>query len=126
MKQPPSDDGFATVWAAGAIAALLALVTVIACIGAAVVTRHRAESAADLAALSAATQALSGDRFACDKARWVADRMRVDLVDCHLRGWDVTVRVAAGPPGPLAGFGPAHASARAGPVGNGRAVGHTR
>ncbi len=113
------DDGFATVWVAWAITALLALVMVIIGLGTAVITRHRVESAADLAALSAAARVVVGDESACERARWVAERMRVSIVECRVDGMEVTVRVSARPPGVLAGVGAAHASARAGPVDGG-------
>lgn len=120
------EDGFATVWAAGVIAMVMMLAGLVAGVGAAMVTRHRAEAAADLAALSGAVYAVSGEEVACARARWVAERMGVDLTGCRLRGWDVSVHVAARPPGLVAAFGPAESAARAGPVGNGQTVGHTR
>ena len=110
------DRGSASVWAAGAIAALLALVGLVVAVGAAAVTRHRAANAADLAALAAAAHAWSGPEYACGRARWVTDQMRVQLTRCHLDGWDALVEIAAQPPDLLAGFGPATAHARAGPV----------
>ncbi|MPZ82059.1 MAG: hypothetical protein GEV28_17360 [Actinophytocola sp.] len=112
-----SDDrGAATVWAAGAIAALLVVSMLVVSIGAAAATRHRAEGAADLAALAAAGAAVEGERAACGKARWVTDRMRVQLQGCRLDGWDALIEVVAVPSGVLDGFGPAKARARAGPV----------
>jgi secretion/DNA translocation related TadE-like protein len=110
------ERGSATVWAAGAIAAILLIVGVIVEIGSAEVTRHRADSAADLAALAAAGHATSGQELACSRARWVADRMRVELTACRLVGWDAEVEIAARPPDLLLGFGSATARARAGPL----------
>jgi secretion/DNA translocation related TadE-like protein len=110
------DRGSASVWAAGATAALLALVGLVVAVGAAAVTRHQAASAADLAALAAAAHAWSGQEYACGRARWVTDQMRVQLTGCRLDGWDALVEVAAQPPDLLVGFGPATARARAGPV----------
>jgi len=83
---------------------------------AAVVARHQAESAADLAALAAAGTAVAGERHACGEARWVAEQMGVELRSCRLSGWDALVEVAASPPGVLGQFGAAVARARAGPV----------
>jgi secretion/DNA translocation related TadE-like protein len=111
-----TERGSATVWAAGAIAAILLIVGLIVGIGSAAVTRHRAESAADLAALAAAAHAMSGTGPACERAEWVAARMRAELTACRLRGWDAEVELAARPPGPLSGFGAATAHARAGPA----------
>lgn len=115
-RGPTGQRGSASVWAAGGIATILLLAGLIVGIGAAAVTRHRAESAADLAALAAAAHALSGEQPACARARWVAQRMRAELTACRLRGWDAEVELAARPPGALRGFGSATARARAGPA----------
>lgn len=110
------ERGSASVWAAGGIAALLLLVALIVGIGAAAATRHRAASAADLAALAAAGYATAGAQVACARAGWVAERMGVRVTACRLRGWDAEVEIAAHPPDLLVGFGEATARARAGPV----------
>lgn len=116
-KRGHADDrGSASVWAAGGIASVLVLVALIVGFGSAVATRHRATSAADLAALAAAAHATSGAAQACARARWVTDRMGVALTSCRLRGWDALVEVTARPPALIAGFGSATAHARAGPT----------
>lgn len=112
-----SDQGSATVWAAGGIAALLLITGLIVAIGAAAVTRHRASGAADLAALAAAAHATEGEGRACARAGWVAQQMRAHLTSCRLRGWDAEVEITAQPPDLLLGFGQATAHARAGPAG---------
>lgn len=116
------DRGSATLWAAGALCAVLVLATAVIALGAAAITRHRAVAAADLAALAAAAYGADGSEQACDRARWVTDNMRVELVSCRFDGWDVLVEVSAPPPDLLAGFGAVSARARAGPEGpmNGR------
>lgn len=111
-----TDSGLATVWAAGAIAALLVVVTMVIWLGAAAITRHRATGAADLAALAAAAHARDGPEAACGHAQRVAERMRAELESCELRNWDALVRVTVEPSGVLAGFSGAAARARAGPV----------
>ena len=111
-----NDRGSATVWAAGAIAALLVIVGLVVAIGAAAITRHRASGAADLAALAAAAYATEGEGPACTRAGWVAERMRTKLSACRLNGWDAEVEITAQPPDLLLGFGSATAHARAGPV----------
>jgi secretion/DNA translocation related TadE-like protein len=113
---PGRERGSASIWAAGGIAVVLVLIGLVLGIGAAAVTRHRAASAADLAALAAAAHAVSGERAACARAGWVADRMRVRLAACRLSGWEVEVEIVAQPPDLLLGFGSATARARAGPV----------
>ncbi|OBK21223.1 helicase [Mycobacterium asiaticum] len=96
--------------AAAMIAVLLSVTGTGAWVGSVVVARHRAQSAADLAALAAAAQLPQGAGSACARARAVA--MRVGGVECRVDGLDVVVTVAA--PVPLAGV--AQASARAGPT----------
>jgi secretion/DNA translocation related TadE-like protein len=110
------DRGVATVWAAGAIAVLVSMAVFGVYLGEAVIIRHHAESAADLAALAGAAQALAGEEYTCAQARRVTDRMRVRLVSCQTRGWDVLVDVAAQPDGWLGSLGAATGRARAGPV----------
>lgn len=116
MSGPRSDDGFATVWTAGAAAALLVVYALLMWLGSAALTRHRAVGAADMAALAAAAYARAGPQVACDKADLVAARMRVRVVSCRLSGWDALVEVAAQPPGVIAHLGAVIARARAGPV----------
>jgi secretion/DNA translocation related TadE-like protein len=111
-----SERGSASIWAAGGTAVLLLLVALIMGLGAAAHTRHRAASAADLAALAAAGHAIAGQQVACAQAGWVTERMRVHLTACRIKGWDAEVEVAAQPPDLLIGFGTATARARAGPV----------
>ncbi|PRX50548.1 secretion/DNA translocation related TadE-like protein [Prauserella shujinwangii] len=110
------DAGLATVWAAGAVAALLLVGCLLWWLGAAVATRHRAAGVADLAALAAAGHASAGPAGACGRARMVTERMRVSLRECRFAGWDALVVVEARPAGPLGGFGTVIARARAGPV----------
>ena len=77
-------------------------------IAAAVIARHRAQAAADLSALAAAATLPDGVGAACDKASVIASAMSAGVVDCAVDGLDVVVTVRSGP---------AHAAARAGPVG---------
>jgi secretion/DNA translocation related TadE-like protein len=110
------DRGAATIWTAGGIAAVMVVVSGLLSFVAAVVTRHRAESAADLAALAAASWAVAGEERACAQARWVAEQMGVGLRSCRLSSLDALVEVVAEPAGVLGEFGGAAAKARAGPV----------
>ncbi len=106
------DQGSATVWTAGAVAAL----TVVAMFGywlaAAVIARHRAEAAADLGALAAASHATEGPVRACEQARLVADRMAVTLLSCRWERLDALVEVRGAM---VRGAAPT-ARARAGPA----------
>lgn len=81
-------------------------------LGSVVVARHRAQAAADLAALAAAARLPSGVAAACARATAVARGTSIDNVGCRVDGLDVviTVRVA------VAFAGAAQATARAGPV----------
>jgi secretion/DNA translocation related TadE-like protein len=110
------EQGSATIVGLGAVITLLAVFAVALQLGAAVITRHRAQSAADLAALAAAAYAVGGTSAACATAQRVTDRMAVRMVSCELSGWEASVWVEAVPPGMLARLGTARAEARAGPV----------
>ncbi|MEU5262458.1 Rv3654c family TadE-like protein [Amycolatopsis sp. NPDC021455] len=103
----------ATIWTAMAVAALSGVAVLGFWLGAAVVARHRAESAADLGALAAASHAAEGPVQACERARWVADRMGVALLTCRWQRLDAFVEVRV----PALGLGALSARARAGPTG---------
>jgi secretion/DNA translocation related TadE-like protein len=110
------ERGSATLIGAASVLALLAVLAVALQLGLAVITRHRAEAAADLAALAAAAHAVLGTDAACADGRRVTDRMSVRLVSCQLHGWEATVEVEVTTGGLLATFGGARAAARAGPA----------
>ncbi len=114
MSEP--DRGVASVWAAFAVAAILAVTVLGIQLGTAAGVRHRVEAAADLAALAAAAHATAGAEAACALARRVTDGMAVRLSDCRFTGWDATVEVHASPAIPLVIPGGAIGRARAGPV----------
>jgi secretion/DNA translocation related TadE-like protein len=84
-------------------------------LGSVVVARHRAQAAADLAALAAAARLPSGAAAACARATAVAREMRVDHAECGVDGLDVVVTVQVA----IAFAGAAGARARAGPVDTG-------
>jgi secretion/DNA translocation related TadE-like protein len=112
------ERGSATVVGVGAVLALLTVFALAVHLGSAVITRHRAEAAADLAALAAAATTVGGTPQACARAQRVADRMATRITSCDVHGWEVSVQVEASPPGPLGRFGTARATARAGPAAN--------
>ena len=62
-------------------------------IGAAVIARHRAQAAADLAALAAASRLVRGAEAACAHASSVATAMHASVVDCNVAELDVVVSV---------------------------------
>ncbi|MCJ0894596.1 Rv3654c family TadE-like protein [Rhodococcus sp. ARC_M5] len=109
------DEGGATVLAALAMSALIAVVVMVIHVGSAVGARHQAQSAADLSSLAGAGALDRGMADACERARSVASRMSTELRECTIDEWDVIVTV--GQPVFLGRFGmsDAIASARAGP-----------
>ncbi|MET0233923.1 MAG: Rv3654c family TadE-like protein [Kibdelosporangium sp.] len=110
-----NDSGAATVWAAWVIAALVAFGGALMAIGAVASARHRANSAADLAALAAAANGPWGEEAACGQARWVVERMELRMTECRMTGWIVRVEVEAA----ISGLGRITARARAGPAESG-------
>lgn len=110
------DRGSAAVWLA-AFAALIGLATTVGVVhGGGVLARHRAETAADLAALAAAVQASEGASSACAAAGDIAARNGGAVTRCVLSDGEVDIEVAT--PFALGGLGSwtAVARARAGPV----------
>jgi secretion/DNA translocation related TadE-like protein len=109
------DDGLATVVACLGIAVLVLVTGLAVQLGAVLIARHRAEVAADLAALSAASLVLGGSERACAAAAQYARENNAELVSCEQESLDVRVevrvRVRAGPL-----LGAALGRARAGPV----------
>jgi secretion/DNA translocation related TadE-like protein len=101
------DRGAATVLAATMMAVLLTITVGGIYIGSAVVARHRAQSAADMAALAAALRLPEGAEPACGQASVIAKAMKAELAACEIDELDVVVTVQAGP---------ARAAARAGPT----------
>jgi len=97
------------------VAALLAVTLGGVAVSSAVLARHRAQAAADLAALAAASKIPAGEQAACDQAKAVVAAMRAELRGCDVAGLDVTVTVAVDTG--LRIGGPAAAAARAGPTG---------
>ncbi|MFI9580270.1 Rv3654c family TadE-like protein [Streptomyces sp. NPDC052236] len=106
------DRGSATVWVAMTTTVLCVIFATVLAMGQAVVARHRAGSAADLAALAAADHALWGTATACAKAAEVAGAQGAAVLRCAVRGeiaevtaqarfglYAPTVRSRAGPPG---------------------------
>ena len=115
------DSGSASIWLVALLAlagcALLAALG----LGAAVSARHRAEAAADLAALAAADRMLLDPAGACGLAAGTAAAQHARLTSCALRSdWaedSVEVTVEVPMPGVLfSGLPPARGRAKAGPL----------
>jgi secretion/DNA translocation related TadE-like protein len=98
------------------VAVLLAVTAGGSCLGSAVIGRHRAQAAADLAAIAAAARVPAGPRTACARAAVVVDRMGAEQIGCDIDGLDVVVTVEVAVV--FVGLGPraARAAARAGPA----------
>jgi secretion/DNA translocation related TadE-like protein len=97
------------------MAAVLLIVTGgSAYLGSAVVARHRAQAAADLAALAAAARVPAGLQAACAQANAVARAMRASTTGCVVDELDVVVTIEVGLA--VGRRGKALAAARAGPT----------
>ncbi|WP_328612905.1 flp pilus-assembly TadE/G-like family protein [Amycolatopsis sp. NBC_00355] len=105
----------ATVWTAMAVAAVTGVAVLGFWLGTVVIARHHVESAADLGALAAASHASEGPDRACDRARWVTDRMGVTLLTCRWQRLDALIEVEA-PSSTFPGLPGLSAHARAGPT----------
>lgn len=110
------DRGSATVWLVG-LAALIGLATTVGVVhGSAVLARHRAEVAADLAALAGAVEVSVGEDRPCTAAARIAERNGGRLTACTVTGDDVEVTVTRRLTLGRLGSRAASARARAGPV----------
>jgi secretion/DNA translocation related TadE-like protein len=96
------------------VAVLLALTGGGASVGSVVVARHRAQAAADLAALAGAARLPAGAATACAWAIELARQLRADDASCAVDGLDVVVTVRMSVP--VASRFSAGAAARAGPA----------
>jgi secretion/DNA translocation related TadE-like protein len=109
--------GSASLFAVAMMAVLLAITVGGVYVGSAVIARHRAQSAADLAAVAAAVHLADGKRDACVEASAVARAMRMAVTHCVVENLDVVVTVETSVALGGIGVGPARATARAGPIG---------
>jgi secretion/DNA translocation related TadE-like protein len=109
------DRGSASVWVLAIGLVVLVAAQAFAVVGSAMVARHRAQAAADLAALAAAMKVLEGESVACARAAEVSAHNGASLVACRLDGLDVIVTVEVAAAGSVR-WGAAQRSARAGPV----------
>ncbi|WUH78813.1 pilus assembly protein TadG-related protein [Streptomyces sp. NBC_00435] len=96
------ERGSATVWGVVVATVLVAVFGGVLLLGQAVVARHRAAAAADLAALAAAVSWSHGPEAACAAAARVAVAQGARIVGCEVTGEvvEVTARAPTGPFGP--------------------------
>ena len=112
----PAERGSASLVAVAVMAVLLAFTVGGVHLGSAVIARHRAQAAADLASLAAAARLAQGVDAACTQAAVVALAMRTAVAHCAVEDLDVVVTVDAAVTLGRFGVGPARAAARAGPI----------
>lgn len=98
------------------MAVLMALTVGGAAVGSAVIARHRAQAAADLAALSGAGQLASGPQAACSSAAAITAAMSASMASCTVEDLDVVVTAEVSVRLGRWGVHVASASARAGPA----------
>ena len=111
------DRGSATIWVLALSGVLAVLAAAVVLVGVAAVARHRAATAADLAALAAAGRAVLGQPGGCELAAEVARANAARLVSCAVDGSAVAeVRVDVPVQLGRLGLHAASARARAGPV----------
>ena len=110
------DRGSATVAVVGVVGVLLAIAVGALMVISAVVASHRAQSAADLAALGAAAALVRGEPAltACAFAGAVASRNGAGLVTCQSQP-DLSVTIEVRVPATMSHVGLASARSRAGP-----------
>ncbi|MEV0046625.1 Rv3654c family TadE-like protein [Nocardia rhamnosiphila] len=116
-RHPVGEEGSATVTACLSLAGLIVMTVLVVQFGGLVVARHRAQAAADLAALAAAGELWNGAEAGCAAAESLGRRMAAHLARCEIDGWDAVITVEEKVPlGPF-GTRSIRAVARAGPVG---------
>nr|VDG62151.1 helicase/secretion neighborhood TadE-like protein [Streptococcus thermophilus] len=115
MRTLLDDRGHATILSASIVAAVVSLAMVVAGLVSHTAGTHRAQMAADLAAVAGATALYAGHTGAqvCATAEKTASLNGAELRDCALDGADVLVTAAVSTAG---GARDAEATARAGPL----------
>jgi secretion/DNA translocation related TadE-like protein len=116
-----TDRGSATILSLGVAAVLLGACAMGVLWAAISVSHHRADAAADLAALSAAQAQQSNPGTACTAAGRIADAQGGSLKYCHVEGDVIAVTVAVRVPLGVFGTPVLTGKARAGPIEGGEA-----
>lgn len=116
MTGRDASDGSATVAMLAGIGVVVAATGAALALGVGVEFRHRAQGAADAAALAAASDALAGEASACERARQLAAANGAHLRSCTVADSIADLTVAIDLPGALRSLGPVTARARAGPA----------
>ncbi|MDE5640528.1 Rv3654c family TadE-like protein [Bifidobacterium castoris] len=87
------DEGSATLVGAALVVAAAVLIGVLAAAGNIVLRQSQARTAADMAALGAASALWRGDGTPCAVAAWLSDANAGNLQRCDVDGDDVSVSV---------------------------------
>jgi secretion/DNA translocation related TadE-like protein len=116
-----ASDGSATIATLGGVSVIVVGTVVAVALGFGTEVRHRAQAAADAAALAAAADAIAGQAAACERARQFADRNGARLQSCAVHDAIADLTVGIDLPGMLRPLGPVVARARAGPASIGTA-----
>ncbi|MFI6452240.1 Rv3654c family TadE-like protein [Streptosporangium amethystogenes] len=112
-----AERGSATIWTVGLMALLFAVAAAVMVAGTARVARHRAQSAADLSALTAARLAFADPDRSCARASLLAADNGARVTRCSVGDDGIAeIEVAMDVSLPLKGETAISARARAGPV----------
>lgn len=109
------DEGSATVVGVALVVAAAVLVGALAATGNIVLRQSQARTAADVAALGAASALWRGDGTPCAVAAWLSDANAGNLERCDVDGDDISVSVSVHVPTDVPFVDYVTASARAGP-----------
>jgi secretion/DNA translocation related TadE-like protein len=99
-RRTDAERGAGSILVLCAVAVILTAAVAVTALAAGYHARHRAATAADLAALAAAGEIRSGAPAACALAQTVAEANGGVLRSCDIGGWQVVVAVAAQIRGP--------------------------
>ncbi|HVS67194.1 MAG TPA: Rv3654c family TadE-like protein [Mycobacteriales bacterium] len=122
MSDREASEGSATVAMLAGIVFVVAATAVALALGLGLDVRHRAQGAADAAALAAAADSLAGSAGACERAREIAAANGARLRSCSVVDAIADLTVSIELPGVLRAIGPVMARARAGPASVGGAI----
>ncbi|RFS87104.1 hypothetical protein D0T12_02310 [Actinomadura spongiicola] len=88
-----ADRGSGTIWVVAFAAVIWVGGVAAVAVGGVRAARHRADAAADLAALAGAGRVMEGQVGACGRAKSIAAESGARLVRCQVQGEDVEVSV---------------------------------
>jgi secretion/DNA translocation related TadE-like protein len=119
-RRADAERGAGSILVLCAVAVVLTVAVAVTALAAGYDARHRAATAADLAALAAAREIRLGAPAACALAQTVAEANGGELRSCDIEGWQVVVAVAAQIRGPATWLPEPVRRARAAPTSMGQ------